>query len=931
MNRAIMDLSGEWRFAMDPNEKGTNQCGGWFSETLPDRVHLPGTTSQNFVGIESKVADKLGVIEKFTYRGVAWYQRDIDIPAAWAGRHIELKLERANNTTVWLDNILVGKSDLLQVDQIFDLTNIASPGKHVLTVRNDNSRIRPTHGYRFDFLNGICGEISLTATSKVYMKQCRIMPNIKAKTLTIYFTLGNQTGCESRGNIFFHVHTLDNSHTLKPYRFDYMLDFHRTEKEYEMELYLGDGMKLWDEFTPNLYCLEAELAGQAGGVPVSDFYSTQFGIREFTHEGTQFSVNGKKVILRGDALLHEKYMYRMGLSLYSREDWVKVLKIYKEYGINYLRFHTHCPPNAVFEAADEVGIYMQPELTIGGTNGMNVPGPESPLFDPLLEPTMQRWGRELLDWLHNHPSFVMLTLGNEINGDRSLLERLVEYLRAQDPTRMYAQGSNDFIRQQCLSVNDDFWSTMKTDTPWEYKMARGSYAHSDLPLGPVQDSKPRNSLRDHSESIKHSPVPVIAFELGQYETTCNFDEIERFPKMELPGSMLRYQKMMEEQGLLHKEKDFYRDSGKACLLCYREDIEMIMRTPGMGGFQILSLADIHTDGTAIDGILNAFMENKGMVSAEEWRRYCSDRVVLLRIGKFTFDSGEQAGFKMQFANYGPETIDQAKPYFELYHQDNCLERREFDLISLPQGDLTDLASPTVTFQCDEPAQLVLRVGVEDLADQKTYYNDYNIWVYPVPEIQHTMLTTKSAEEAAAALENGESVLFYSGLLDSEKSVEGFFATNFWSYDMFATASENISETRPGKPMIGAMLAPGTMGISYDPNHPVFRYFPGEGHSDYQWFNVIMNGNPVILDHFAEPVEPIVWTIDTPHRCHRLGLLFELKVGKGKVMVCTTDLSQFAGEAAEESLLKGIFEYMASDEFQPQAECGLEEFKSFFAR
>ena len=159
-----------------------------------------------------------------------------------------------------------------------------------------------------------------------------------------------------------------------------------------------------------------------------------------------------------------------------------------------------------------------------------------------------------------------------------------------------------------------------------------------------------------------------------------------------------------------------------------------------------------------------------------------------------------------------------------------MERREFDLISLPQGDLTDLASPTVTFQCDEPAQLVLRVGVEDLADQKTYYNDYNIWVYPVPEIQHTMLTTKSAEEAAA-LENGESVLFYSGLLDSEKSVEGFFATNFWSYDMFATASENISETRPGKPMIGAMLAPGTMGISYDPNHPVFRYFPGSmGHS-----------------------------------------------------------------------------------------------------
>ncbi len=224
-----------------------------------------------------------------------------------------------------------------------------------------------------------------------------------------------------------------------------------------------------------------------------------------------------------------------------------------------------------------------------------------------------------------------------------------------------------------------------------------------------------------------------------------------------------------------------------------------------------------------------------------------------------------------------------------------MERREFDLISLPRGDLTDLASPTVTFQCDEPAQLVLRVGVEDLADQKTYYNDYNIWVYPVPEIQHTMLTTKSAEEAAAALENGESVLFYSGLLDSEKSVEGSLPPIFWSLRHVRDSFRKYFGNPPGQTDDRRHACARDHGDFYDPNHPVFRYFPGEGHSDYQWFNVIMNGNPVILDHFAEPVEPIVWTIDTPHRCHRLGLLFELKVGKGKVMVCTTDLSQFAGK------------------------------------
>ena len=71
-----------------------------------------------------------------------------------------------------------------------------------------------------------------------------------------------------------------------------------------------------------------------------------------------------------------------------------------------------------------------------------------------------------------------------------------------------------------------------------------------------------------------------------------------------------------------------------------------------------------------------------------------------------------------------------------------------------------------------PAQLVLRVGVEDLADQKTYYNDYNIWVYPVPEIQHTMLTTKSAEEAARHWKMEKAFCFIQGF--GQRKVGGGF-------------------------------------------------------------------------------------------------------------------------------------------------------------
>ena len=924
--RYVMDLAGEWRFAMDPNEKGTNMCGGWYEETLPDTVILPGTTSSNFKGIESKVIDKLGVIEKFTCRGAAWYQKEVDIPLEWADKHVELVLERANNTTVWLDNILVGRSDYLQTDQIFDLTNIAAPGKHTITVRNDNSRVRPTHCYRFDFINGICGEITLTATDRVYVAGSRITPNIPNKSVVVYMDIANQTGCEVRGDLFINVHTTDGSHVLRPIKYEYLIEYNRTEKEFEMEIWMGDDIKLWDEFSPNLYEMEVKLTGRAGARTVNDYYSERFGMREFTRRGTQFAINGKTIILRGDALLHEKYMYRTGRSLYSKKDWIEMLNVYKEYGINYLRFHTHCPPKAVFEAADEVGIYMQPELTLGGTNGMNIPAPDSPMFDPLLEPVIKRLGKAEILWLYNHPSFVMLTLGNEINGDRDFLERMVEYLRSVDPTRLYAQGSNNFIRSQSQSVNDDFWSTMKVKPQWNNCPVRGSFAHNDPPLGPVQDNEQRNSLRDHYEAIKDIPVPVIAFELGQYETTCNFDEIERFPDFELPGSMMRYKKIMEQSNLIHREKDFYKASGAAALLCYREDIEMIMRTKGMGGFQILSLGDIHTDGTAIDGILNGFMESKGMVSSRVWRNYCSEHAVLLRIGKFVFNDGEQADMKIQFANYGPETIHRAKPYLEIRDGEKALAKKTFDAVDLPQGALTDIADTSMTMNAEKPAQYVLRAGIEN----HDFYNDYHIWIYPPAEVRKTVYTTCDCKEAAEMLKAGKNVLLYSDVMSGEKCVEGFFATNFWSFDMFVTASRNCWESRPGMPGIGTMTASGTMGISYDPAHPVFRYFPGDGHSDYQWFNIVMNGYPVILDTFDSALEPIIWVIDTPHRCHKIGLVFEIGVGEGKLMVCTTKLADLNEDRPAQNLLKGIYEYMNSDAFDPKVKCSIEHYEKFFA-
>ena len=609
-------------------------------------------------------------------------------------------------------------------------------------------------------------------------------------------------------------------------------------------MFLGEDVKLWDEFDPNVYQLELEMKVTAGDQTLQDKVNVRFGMREFKCIGTQFAVNGKKVFLRGDALLHELFMERTNRNPYCVEDWKEILQRYKEYGINHLRFHTHVPPKALFAAADEVGIYVQAELTLGGGNGMTIAGPDSLDYDPMLEPVMKQCGKEKILWLYNHPSFVMLTMGNEINGDMTVPKNLVEYLRSFDDTRLYAHGTNHHLRASYLLPEDDFWVTEKVS---ERDNVRGSVSLIYPPVGSVQDEYPRNSLRDYTDVIKDIPIPVVAHEMGQYETTMNFDEIDRLDlSYEYPGNMYYAKDIMERNGLCHKEKDFYRDSGKLSALCYREDIETMMRTPGFGGFQIMTLTDIQMAGSAVTGILDMFFEDKHMVAARDWRCYCSPRVVLLRIGGYTFHSGDCVPAKIQLANYGPTAMNCSVPYWKLIDGKTTVAEAKLPPVDIPQGSLTDLGEIELNFHSDQAKKLVLEVGIEG----EDLYNRYHLWVWPSksPQVKSTgILSTRCIETALKELRNGKKVLYTNGLLSQDKTILGYFAANFWSLTMFAGEGLNQYQTWPNEAPRGCMTPSGSMGLSYDPHHPVLKYFPSDGYSDYQWFPIIMASNPVILD------------------------------------------------------------------------------------
>ena len=144
----------------------------------------------------------------------------------------------------------------------------------------------------------------------------------------------------------------------------------------------------------------------------------------------------------------------------TENEWTDILNTYKAYGINCVRFHSHCPSEAAFAAADRLGMMMQPELSHWNPNDAFESGESFSYYQQELALTIR--------WLANHPSFVMLTFGNELcTGEtgRERMSRMLEQARALDSTRLYANGSNVHYGRIGCDPDSDFYTCLLYTSP----------------------------------------------------------------------------------------------------------------------------------------------------------------------------------------------------------------------------------------------------------------------------------------------------------------------------------------------------------------------------------------------------------------------------------------------------------------------------------
>lgn len=873
-----ISLAGNWRFAMDPRDEGILQH--WETKQLADQIELPGSmitrNKGEDVGLQTKWTASIydssfffqPRLEKFRqpdnykvpfwltpqkyYVGAAWYQKDVMIPASWKGKPIRLFMERVHiGSAVWFDGKRIDSfQNSLSTPHVYELSAAVTAGRHTITVRIDN-RMRvadvgmDSHSvadHTQGNWNGIIGKISLQVIPALLLTDLQIYPIPAERKVKIKYKISNKSAKDQHSAIVVRIPGTSGKVFYAEQKLPLL--FSGTSNMGELEVKLEDSLHYWNEFDPYQYRLYVEI----GKETKKEF---RFGMRTISVSNKSILLNGQRIFLRGD--LNNCEFPLTGHPPMDVESWRKLFTTLKEYGLNHVRFHSWCPPEAAFTAADELGFYLQPEAPTWPNHGTSVG--DGRFIDQYIYDETNR----MVKAYGNHPSFLMLAAGNEPAGKNQskYLAGFIDYWKNKDDRRIYTGAS--------------------VATSWPL-VPENQYMVKSGARGQDWSNKPPTSMDDYNATMLKYPVPFIQHEQGQWCVFPDFEEINLYTGAYKARNFELFREDMQAQGLLHLAPAFLQASGKLQALCYKMEMERSLRTKDLAGFQLLGLQDFPGQGTALVGVLNAFYKEKGYINAAQFRQFCNNVVPLVRLPRFTYTNNEElmAGFELY--QYGPVDLPQTILDFELLDQQGkTLHKGSTAAKDYNRGGLYQAGTYGISLK-DIPGpqelQLVVTVRGTDI------WNQWPLWVFPaeLPREEYAertdLLITDTLDAKAVELLNkgGKVFLQLYGKVNKGNEVIQAFTPVFWNTSWFK------------------MRPPHTLGLLIDTNSKALAHFPTRHHADLQWWLPVTRSQVMHLEDFPATIPVPVRPIDTWFMNRRLALVFEGMVGKGRLLVTSIDFS-----------------------------------------
>lgn len=873
-----IDLAGVWRYETDIENKGLYD-EFYKRELSGNGFILPGDACSNKVGSPYVPPEELcyeavrTLRPAYEYIGALWLQKKFVMPAECEDKCITLFLERVNIASdLWIDGEKF-ESQIIDISapHIYNLTGNLKAGEHTITLRIDNSNLLNlagmSSGYSVDtqsIWNGIIGKIELRFEDIFHMSNIQVCTGDKCAEVK----LTAHSDClypNDRRGVEFEVLAEDpDGKILKTKKYSFTLFNKKQVVRFEYPI---KHPELWDEFNPALYTLHVRMSYDGA---VTDTKSVTFGLRTIEASGTEFIVNGRKTALRGTL---DCGIYPItGYPPTDLETWLHTFRTVKEYGLNHVRFHSWCPPEAAFQAADMTGVYVLAEMPLW----LNVDvTPLSAGDDPIHAGYFHKEAVNISRFYGNHPSFVMFSNGNENLGDHEMLEDIITQVKAYDPRRLYTLTSN-FDRP--VSPADDYFSAFEAGG----RRVRVQVFH---------DVISEHTRLSYDEAIKNMPLPVVSFEVGQYCVYPDVNSAKDYTGNLKPVNFDFIKQEMIKHNVYHMLDKFKTASGKFAALMYKEEIEASMRTHGMGGFELLGLSDYTGQGTATIGLLDVFWKSKGLISPSEFRCFCNEVVPLMKADRI-FKGGDSLKVEFDLYNYGEKKISFPMFNFKVYNGASLVfaEKTRSKKLNVP----LDLIM--------KPTMLTCKLSVEG------YSNSWNIFVYPEEKyIAGVSLIDRIDERFYDIVKNGGRAMVHMNKDNLRKPIEGLFKPTFWSPAHFPSERAN--------------------GLMIDSQSAAFEYFPTTDYADFQWKHPIDNCvcadvselNPDFR-HLVEPVPNFYSNI-------RRSPLFEAKIGKGSFLFCGFDFG--VQHLTVQALRTSLFKYTSSNHFEPTQTLGIEDIEKIF--
>ena len=946
-----IDLSGTWQFQIDREGKGVEEKWYQADYRMHDVITLPASMPQRLKGDDISVDTKwVGSLYDSSYFynpymakyrnpgkdmklqffltpdkhyvGKAWYKRTVTLPESEAVPMYTLYLERPHITTeVWVNGEKVdGVQKSLSVPHVFYLYGLLKPGENTIAICVDNDPETVKVGQDSHSVtdqtqgdwNGIVGKMELRPFNSI--DEIKVYPDVDSKTARVHLEM---LDCKPRQQVTITLKATafntNKQHVVKSKPVEMVLNDSEVVP-CDITLQMGDGMLLWDEFHPQLYRLEVEVKAKDGAVCRRE---TVFGMRKLEIKDKMFYLNGREILLRGT--VENCDFPNTGYPPTDVDSWLKVFKTCKSYGLNHMRFHSYCPPEAAFMAADLTGFYIQPEGPSWPNHGVRL-GRGEPIDKYLMDESVA-----IVNEYGNHPSFTFYAFGNEPAGNWvPWTTEHVAAMMAYDPRHLYCgfsvgggwawqPGTEYAVKAGARGLAE--WTRSAPESVVTFEGNITMYNGKDSPNTPIT-------------------IPFVSHETGQWCAFPNLDEISKYTGVNKAKNFEIFRDLLRDNGMESRAHDFLMASGKLQTLCYKAEIERTLRTPKYAGFQLLSLNDYSGQGTALVGVTDVFFDKKGYCNEDMFSEFCAPVVPLAKFPKFTYQTDETLEVEVELSQFSDKELKGVMPYWVIFRQGDisaegpCEEEvyaeGTLPMRDLPIGGNINLGKISVPLSdIKEATKMRLCVSIPNTKEYvpssdsstpswRSAVNRWEFWVYPTPKSdvvkyekdwvpKGVYVTDSLDEKAMRTLKKGGNVLICAaGKVTYGKEVVQQFTPVFWNTSWFK------------------MRPPHTTGVFVENTHPIFDLFPTDYHSDMQWWELVNRAQVMQFTDFPKDFQPLVQSIDTWFVSRKIGMLFEANVGKGKLVMTSMDITNNLDKRiVARQMRESILAYMQSEKFKPQ--------------